>query len=93
MRLRWSSPAFGDLRAISVRIEQERNLAAANRVCSHIYSSIQTLRHHPHSGRPGGEPGTRELVISQSPYVVSYRIAEPETVHILRIWHGAQQRH
>ncbi|HLH17451.1 MAG TPA: type II toxin-antitoxin system RelE/ParE family toxin [Bryobacteraceae bacterium] len=89
MRIRWTTPALNDLKAISRRIEQQRNLTTANRVCRHIYDSIQTLRRHPHTGRPGAEEGTRELVITKSPYIVIYRL-QPGAVQVLRIWHGAQ---
>ena len=41
-------------------------------------------------GRPGRIEGTRELVISRTPYIAAYRIAG-DTVRILRLLHGAQQ--
>jgi plasmid stabilization system protein ParE len=50
--------------------------------------SLATL---PRRGRPGRQPGTRELV-ALPPYIVVYRIAEDDTVTILRIWHAAQDR-
>jgi predicted transcriptional regulator len=34
----------------------------------------------------------RERVIPKLPYVEVYRMAEPDGVQILRIWHGAQER-
>lgn len=91
MRIRWTTPALNDFKAISHHIEKDRSLAAANRLCRTIYDAIQTLRHHPHTGRPGTE-GTRELVISKTPYIVAYRVMEPDAVQILRVWHGAQER-
>lgn len=93
MKLRWTVPALEDLKHISHRIERDRNLAAANRVCRSIYESIQFLRRHPHSGRIGSEPGTRELVVPRLPYIVAYHVTPHEMVEILRIWHGAQDRH
>ena len=42
------------------------------------------------SGRPGRVPRTRELVISNSPFVVAYRI-DKEPIVILAIYHRAQQ--
>jgi toxin ParE1/3/4 len=89
MGIRWTSTALNDFKTISLRIEQQRNLATANRVCRHIYDSIQSLRRHAHTGRPGNEEGTRELVISKSPYILVYRL-QSEAVQILRIWQGAQ---
>ncbi len=92
MRIRWTPLAVDDFKAISFRIEQDRSLATANRVCRRIYDDIQMLRRRPQSGRPGIEEGTRELVILQLPYIVAYRVMEPDTVQILRIWHGAQNQ-
>ena len=92
MQIRWTQAALEDFKAISFRIEQERNLATANRVCRAIYDAIQILRRHTHSGKHGIEEGTRELVIPKSPYIVAYRLMQAEAVQILRIWHGAQNR-
>ena len=89
MQIRWAPTALNDFKTISYRVERQRNLATANRVCRQIYNAIQTLRLHPHIGRPGTEEGTRELVITKSPYIVVYRL-QSEAVQILRIWHGAQ---
>ena len=41
-------------------------------------------------GRIGRWEGTRELVISRTPYIVSYRVMD-DTVEILRVFHGAQE--
>jgi toxin ParE1/3/4 len=90
MHIRWTLSALDDFKTISHRIERERNLAKANRVCRQIYDAIQTLRRYPYAGRPGIEERTRELVIPKSPYIVVCRILPSEAVQILRIWHGAQ---
>jgi len=95
MQLRWTPAALNDLKNISYRIEQQRNLATANLVCRAIYDTVQLLRRHPKAGRLGIEEGTRELVVSKLPYIVAYRLLPPdapETVQVLRIWHGAQAR-
>jgi addiction module RelE/StbE family toxin len=51
---------------------------------------VKNLRLFPEMGRPGRIEGTRELVISRTPYIAAYRIAG-DTVRILRVLHGAQQ--
>lgn len=89
MRIRWTRPALHDFKIISYRIEQERNLDTANRVCRSIYDALQMLRRYPYSGRPGTKEGTRELVIVNSPYVAVYRVTA-DAAEILRIYHGAQ---
>ena len=91
--IRWTPSASNDLKTISSYIESQRNLATANRVCRVIYEAVQILRRFPESGRIGIEEGTRELVVSALPsYIVVYRIVPSNSVQILRIWHGAQQR-
>jgi plasmid stabilization system protein ParE len=42
------------------------------------------------SGRPGRVPGTRELVISDTPFIAAYAIEKARIV-ILAVYHGAQQ--
>jgi toxin ParE1/3/4 len=92
-KVRWTQAATGDLKAISWRVAERSNLATANRVCRTIYDAIQILGKFPRSGKSGIEEGTRELVVAALPsYIVVYRVAEGESVQILRIWHGAQQR-
>lgn len=68
----------------------ERNPRAALRMDEAIEMAIERLCDQPHSGRPGRLVGTRELVVSGTPYVVAYRV-EAETVVVLRLMHGAQR--
>ena len=92
-RIRWTPLAFEDLQRISVYIERQESLTTANRVCRIIYDQIQTLRRFPLMGKPGLEPGTRDLVIPSVPtYIVAYRTRADDSVEILRIWHAAQNR-
>ncbi|TAI66617.1 hypothetical protein CWO89_07380 [Bradyrhizobium sp. Leo170] len=46
------------------------------------------LSDNPEMERPGRVPGTRELVIPMTPYIVPYRVAG-QTVQVLRVFHGA----
>jgi plasmid stabilization system protein ParE len=45
---------------------------------------------HPASGRPGRLRGTRELVVTGTPYIAAYRVVD-DMVTILRVLHGARQ--
>jgi len=38
----------------------------------------------------GRVPGTRELVVTGTPYIVAYRVRD-ETVEILRVFHAARK--
>ena len=48
------------------------------------------LAEQPHQGRAGRVPGTRELVITDTPYIIPYRVVE-DTVQILRVLHGKRK--
>ncbi|MGQ0682757.1 type II toxin-antitoxin system RelE/ParE family toxin [Bradyrhizobium sp.] len=86
----WSPEAIDDLVALRAYIEQD-NPAAAQRVALHIVHNIEALlANSPEMGRPGRVPGTRELVIPKTPFIVPYRVLG-STIQILRIFHGARR--
>jgi toxin ParE1/3/4 len=89
MGLEWSVLAQADRDAIFDYIEAD-NPRAAIAVDDRIREQVETLARFPESGRAGRIEGTRELVILRTPYVVAYRIAT-DTVHILRVLHGARR--
>jgi toxin ParE1/3/4 len=86
----WSPEVIDDLVALRAYIEQD-DPAAGQRVALHIVRNIETLlSNHPEMGRPGRVPGTRELVIPKTPFIVPYRLVG-NTIQILRIFHGARR--
>jgi toxin ParE1/3/4 len=86
----WSPEAVADLVALRAYIEQD-DPAAAQRVALHIIRNVETLLpNSPEMGRPGRVPGTRELVIPRTPYIVPYRLVG-NTIQVLRIFHGARR--
>ena len=88
MKILWLSDARQDLKNLFLYI-LERNPAAARRIRGRIYLAVQGLADSPNIGRPGRVFGTRELVISQTSYIVAYRVRN-DTVEILRVIHGAR---
>ena len=66
------------------------NPAAAYALHDAILRQVGRLAEHPRMGRPGRVEGTRELVVSGTPYIVAYRVVGQD-VTILRVLHGAQQ--
>lgn len=56
-----------------------------------LYEGVRSLTRMAYRGRVGREEGTRELVFTSLPYVAVYRIKE-QTIQVLRIYHGAQER-
>ena len=89
MHLEWSVFARADRKAIFDYIEED-NPRAAITVDERIRIRVVGLAQFPEMGRPGRIEGTRELVISGTPYIAAYRI-EGDTVRVLRVLHGAQQ--
>ena len=60
---------------------------AASRAAERNWQSVQHLAGNPQAGREGHVAGTREWLVSDTPYLVVYRIRNDE-VEILRLWHG-----
>ena len=66
------------------------NPAAAIDMGDAIEAFVGRLADFPESARPGRVPGTRELVVTGTPFVIVYRV-ESTAVVILRMLHGAQR--
>lgn len=88
MRLVWARYAISDRENIFTYIETQ-NPKAAVRVDQKIVLAVRRLVDFPESGRPGKIPDTRELIISNTPYIAAYVVYE-DRIRILRILHGAQ---
>lgn len=89
VKLRYTRQALADLDEAGAYIALDRPGAAAW-VAARIREAIEELRRFPEIGRQGRVPGTRELVVSGTPFVVAYRVAGNE-VSILAILHGARR--
>ena len=86
----WSPEALDDLAALRAYIEKD-NPSAAQRIALHIIHNVEILLPaSPEMGRPGRVPGTRELVIPRTPFIVPYRLQD-NTIQILRVLHGARR--
>ena len=86
----WAPEAIDDLAALRAYIAQD-DPAAAQRVALHIVRNVETLLPNDlDMGRPGRVPGTRELVIPKTPFIVPYRVVG-NTIQVLRIYHGARR--
>lgn len=84
----WSALARTRLQEIRAYVAKD-NPAAAERLAIRIVAIVEILRTHPHLGRLGAEPGIRELVIGNTPYIILYRV-QGQRVIVSTIWHGAQ---
>jgi toxin ParE1/3/4 len=64
--------------------------AAARLVVARVLEAVGQLADQPGLGRPGRVPGTRELVVLNTRYIVPYRV-RGEEVQILRVFHTSRR--
>jgi addiction module RelE/StbE family toxin len=89
VRVKWLKRALENLDQEAEYIARDDPKAAA-RIVQRITASVDRLAIHPALGRAGRVAGTRELVVSGTPYLVPYRVRSG-TVEILRMFHGARR--
>ncbi len=89
MKLVWAQLAKRRLIEIRAEIAQD-NEGAAARTVGKIRAAVKRLEAHPHSGRPGRATGTRELVVTGTPYLIPYQVYQ-DTIEILSVVHGKQR--
>jgi toxin ParE1/3/4 len=89
MEIIWTELALFDLDQAREYILEVSPSAAAQTV-DRIEQSLKTLQSFPEIGRLGRVPGTRELVIPTTPFILPYRI-QPNHIEILAVIHGAQK--
>lgn len=90
MRVLWSPAGRNDLLSLLAFIAEDNPTAAVRVVTRIAHNAEQLLSQSPSMGRPGRVPGTRELIVPRTPYIVPYRIVS-ETIEILRVYHGARK--
>jgi toxin ParE1/3/4 len=92
MRVIFDDEALDDLRRIYAWIEQD-NRPAARDLVARIFERVEHLTTPGLSdmGRPGLDPGTRELI--EYPYIIVYEVHEDRgEIVVLSVVHGAQDR-
>ena len=89
MRVEWTRRALRALKGIAEYIARDRP-GAAGRMVLRLREAAEVLQDHPELGREGRVPGTRELVVSGTPFIVPYRI-QHDSVQVLTILHAARR--
>lgn len=89
MRIRWLRTALRNLddEAGYIAVEDPK---AARLVVERVLDAVAMLAHQPGMGRPGRVPGTRELVVLKTRYIVPYRV-QKESIEILRVFHTSRR--
>jgi toxin ParE1/3/4 len=89
VKLRWTRLALADLDCAREFIAAENPRAAWTTV-ERIETALKALARYPQIGRAGRVPGTRELVISGTPFIAAYRPGK-QRIDILALIHAARQ--
>ena len=90
MTLIWSPESIHDLISLRAYIAGD-DPTAAKRVALHILNCVEhLLSENPKLGHSGRVPGTRELVIPETPYIVPYRV-RGTAIEIVRVYHSARR--
>ena len=88
-RLRWLRKALRNLDAEATFISTD-DPNAARRVVSRVLAAVELLAEQPGLGRPGRVPGTRELIVPKTRYIVPYRV-RGDSIEILRVFHASRR--
>jgi toxin ParE1/3/4 len=87
--IEWTEQAIRQLDQAHDYIALSNSEEVATRITLPIVNSVEHLAAFPMSGRAGRVPGTRELVISRTPFIAAYAVEKARIV-ILAVYHGAQ---
>ena len=88
--IEWTEQAIRQLDQAHDYIALSSSEQVATRIMMQIVISVQQLGAFPMSGRAGRVPGTRELIIPNTPFIAAYA-NEKARIVILAIYHGVQQ--
>jgi toxin ParE1/3/4 len=89
MNVIWSPRAIRHLVAIRKYIERDSDANAAL-LAGRILDAVGILRTQLQMGRPGRLTGTRELVVSGTPYIIPYRVRR-ERLELLAVFDGRRR--
>jgi len=89
MTVVWTARAVRQLVALRSPIAR-RSEENASLVAVRIIEAVELLRNQPERGRPGRIPGTRELVVPHTPYLVPYRVRKGR-IELIAILDGRQK--
>jgi len=89
MRVEWLRQALRNLDEEAAYIATD-DPAAARLVVQRVLEAVAQLVDQPGLGRPGRVPGTRELVVLRTRYLVPYRV-RGASIQILRVFHTSRR--
>ena len=91
MQVKWLRRALRNLEQELEHIASEDPIAA-RLVAQRIEHAVQLLSDNPSLGHPGRFPGTHELVIPKTRYIIPYRVRPRlRQIEILRVFHTSRK--
>lgn len=89
MKIVWSRAALQDRRLIFDFIAAEDGAAAID-LDERLETCVAPHRDVPTRGRPGRVPGTREILVPRTSFLIAYAVHD-RIVRILAVVHGARR--
>ena len=89
MRVKWLRKSLRNLDEEATYIASD-DAKAARLVVERVVGAVASLADQPGLGRPGRVPGTRELIVDKTRYVVPYRVRS-QSIEILRVFHTSRR--
>ncbi|MEJ7686409.1 MAG: type II toxin-antitoxin system RelE/ParE family toxin [Variovorax sp.] len=89
MQVKWLATALRNLDDEAEYVAAD-DPQAARLVVARVLQAVAALAEQPGIGRPGRVPGTRELVVLKTRYLVPYRV-RGEVVEVLRVFHTSRR--
>jgi toxin ParE1/3/4 len=90
MKIVWTRRATRHLYAAYDYWVRESSPSAADEMLECIFTAVEVLERHPEAGRRGRVPGTRELVILSTPFLIAYRI-QRKGIEVIALLHAARK--
>jgi toxin ParE1/3/4 len=91
MEIKWLRTALLNLDQEAEYIAKD-DPQAARLVVHRIHHAVSLLLDNPSLGHPGRLPGTHELVIPKTRYIVPYRVRPRlQRIEILRVFHTSRK--
>jgi len=89
VKLIWTKRALRELDQVFAYVARDSRSAAAALV-DLVEKRSAMLTSHPDIGRPGRSDGTREFVLTGTPYILPYRVRDSH-VEILAVFHTSRR--
>jgi toxin ParE1/3/4 len=89
VKVRWTRLAPGDINSAYEYVALD-DVDAADQFLERIQEAAAILVRHPMAGAVGRIPGTRELVVPGTPWIIPHRV-RPGFVDILAVIHGSHE--